>query len=124
MLSSMLKEHQIKQQERKEEIEKKKLVASETVNELTHHLVDNLNESVAQAYLNQRKLDSETKQLHVNVMQFSKQVNQWLSLMQNLNKSVKELGDVENWAKSIEKDLRLVSSALEYVYKAGPQSKN
>ncbi|XP_015783867.1 biogenesis of lysosome-related organelles complex 1 subunit 1 [Tetranychus urticae] len=124
MLSSMLKEHQIKQQERKEEIEKKKLVASETVNELTHHLVDNLNESVAQAYLNQRKLDAETKQLHVNVMQFSKQVNQWLSLMQNLNKSVKELGDVENWAKSIEKDLRLVSSALEYVYKAGPQSKN
>ncbi|XP_053214248.1 biogenesis of lysosome-related organelles complex 1 subunit 1-like [Panonychus citri] len=124
MLSSMLKEHQCKQQERKEEIEKQKTEASDSVVELTHHMVDHLNDGVAQAYLNQRKLDAETKQLHANVTQFSKQANQWLTVMQSLNKSVKELGDVENWSKSIENDLRLVSSALEYVYKVGPQSKS
>lgn len=28
-----------------------------------------------------------------------------------------EIGDVENWSRSIEADMRTISSALEYVYK-------
>ena len=32
---------------------------------------------------------------------------------------LQELGDVENWAKSIEADMRTLSSALEYVYRKG-----
>lgn len=28
-----------------------------------------------------------------------------------------EIGDVENWARSIELDMRTVATALEYVYK-------
>ncbi len=51
--------------------------------------------------------------------QFSRSVNQWLTLMNNFNKSLKQLGDVENWAKSIETDMRTISSALEYTYKNG-----
>jgi len=30
---------------------------------------------------------------------------------------LQEIGDVENWAKSIETDMRTISSALEYTYK-------
>lgn len=123
MLSSMMKEHQKKQQEKREEIEKKKIAATELVSDVTNHLVNHLNDGVSQAYLNQRKLDAETKQLQANVVQFSKQANQWLNLVKTLDKSVKELGDVENWAKRIENDLKVISSALEYVYKVGPQPK-
>ncbi|XP_074604988.1 biogenesis of lysosome-related organelles complex 1 subunit 1 [Brevipalpus obovatus] len=123
MLSSMMKEHLKRQQEKREEIAKKKVAATELVGDVTNHLVNHLNDGVAQAYLNQRKLDSETKQLQTNVVQFSKQANQWLNLVKTLDKSVKELGDVENWAKKIENDLKVISSALEYVYKVGPQPK-
>lgn len=28
-----------------------------------------------------------------------------------------EIGDVENWARSIEMDMRTIATALEYVYK-------
>lgn len=71
---------------------------------------------MAQAYLNQKKLDAEAKQLHNNALQFSKQTQQWLSLVDNFNSALKEIGDVENWAKVIEEDMRLISAALETAY--------
>ena len=43
---------------------------------------------MAQAYLNQRKLDAEAKQLQANITQFSKQATQWLTLMENMNRAV------------------------------------
>jgi hypothetical protein len=115
----MVKEHQVKQQTRKEEIEKKRQEALESATNLTSLLVDHLNEGVAQAYLNQRKLDAEAKQLQTNVTQFSKLAGQWMTLMENMNKAVNELGDLENWSKAIERDMMVISSSLEYAYKVG-----
>ena len=34
----------------------------------------------------------------------------------------KEIGDVENWARSIEMDMRTIATALEYVHKGQLQS--
>jgi hypothetical protein len=73
--------------------------------------------SVAQAYLNQKRLDTEAKHLHHNATNFAKQTQQWLQLVSNFSSALKEIGDVENWAKSIEGDMRTVSSSLEYAYK-------
>lgn len=116
MLSQLVKQHQAKQEERKEEIEKKKQIALNAANQLTSALVDHLNDGVSQAYLNQRKLDVEAKNLHANITQLSKQAAGWLSLLENLNKAVNELGDVKNFAKCIESDMRLISTSLEYSY--------
>ena len=75
-----------------------------------------------QAYLNQKRLDSEAKQLHLNATNFSKQTTAWLQLIDNFNNSLKEVGDVESWAKTIENDMRAVSSTLEYAYKVNSES--
>ncbi|XP_076361443.1 biogenesis of lysosome-related organelles complex 1 subunit 1 [Tachypleus tridentatus] len=121
MLSSLVKDHQQRQQVRREEQEKKRKEAIIAANNLTSALVDHLNVGVAQAYLNQKRLDAEAKQLHMNATQFAKQTTQWLQLVDNFNQSLKELGDVENWAKSMEADMRTISSALEYAYKVGQE---
>lgn len=72
---------------------------------------------VAQAYLNQKKLDAEAKQLHQSAIVFSKQTSQWLALIDNFNSALKELGDVENWTRTIENDMRNITTTLEYAYK-------
>ncbi|XP_053231193.1 biogenesis of lysosome-related organelles complex 1 subunit 1 isoform X1 [Podarcis raffonei] len=72
---------------------------------------------VAQAYVNQRKLDHEVKTLQIQAAQFAKQTGQWISMVENFNQALKEIGDVENWARSIEMDMRTIATALEYVYK-------
>jgi len=44
---------------------------------------------VAQAYVNQKKLDTETKILHANVTHFAKQTTQWLKLVEDFNQALK-----------------------------------
>ncbi|KAE8626396.1 hypothetical protein XENTR_v10006616 [Xenopus tropicalis] len=99
----------------KREKRRKDAIAAATT--LTEALVDHLNVGVAQAYVNQRKLDHEVKTLQTQAAQFAKQTTQWISLVENFNQALKEIGDVENWARSIEKDMRIIATALEYVYK-------
>merc|ERR1719187_1416617 len=122
MLSSLVKEHQARQIVRKEKQEVKRKEALSAATNLTTALVDHLNVGVAQAYLNQKRLDSEAKQLHLNATNFAKQTQSWLGLIETFNTSLKELGDVENWAKTIESDMRAISSTLEYTYKVNSEA--
>ena len=73
--------------------------------------------SVEKAYNNQRALESEAKLLQQHVNQLSKQTTQWSNMLENFNQALKELGDVENWARTIETDITTIASALEYAYK-------
>lgn len=121
MLSRALKEHQAKQAQVKEHQESKKRDATVAVNEFSKLLVSALNSDVERAYNNQRALENEAKQLQVQVARFSKQTQQWVSMVENFNQALKELGDVENWARTIETDMTTIASALEYAYKGeGP----
>ncbi|KAK4876438.1 hypothetical protein RN001_012860 [Aquatica leii] len=117
MLSSMIKEHQMRQNVKKESQENKRKDAIGAASNLTQALVDHLNVGVAQAYLNQKRLDAEAKQLHTSAINFSKQTNQWLTLVETFSSALKELGDVENWAKTIEGDIRTITIALDNVHR-------
>lgn len=47
---------------------------------------------VAQAYVNQRKLDHEVKTLQFQAAQFAKQTGQWISMVENFNQALKVRG--------------------------------
>lgn len=117
----MVKEHQANQAIKRETQETKRKEACAAASELTQALVDHLNVGVAQAYLNQKKLDAEAKQLHASATNFSKQTQQWVNLVDSFSSALKELGDVENWAKTIETDIRTITTALEIVYKGSQE---
>jgi len=122
MLSTLVKEHQARQGVRKEVQEKKKKEALSAANKLTEALVDHLNVGVAQAYLNQKRLDSEAKLLHQSATTFAKQTQSWLTLIETFNGSLKELGDIQGWATAIESDLLAVNCTLEYSSKVDQEN--
>ncbi|XP_021957866.1 biogenesis of lysosome-related organelles complex 1 subunit 1 [Folsomia candida] len=122
MLSSLVKKHSEEQQKLREIQEMKRKEAIQAATELTKNLVDHLNVGVAQAYLNEKKLDSEMRTLTQNAQQFSRQTGQWLSLVDNFNTALKELGHVQSWAKAIESDVKTITTSLEYVYATKQES--
>ena len=122
MLSSLVQEHNARQASNRQNQEKKRQEATKAAADLTNALVDHLNVGVAQAYLNQKRLDAEAKRLHGNATEFARQTQNWISLVDSFNNSLKELGDIKAWASSIESDMKTVNSVIEYTYKVNKQA--
>lgn len=115
MLSSIAKEHQQQQQIRRKDLEKKRVNAIESTNRYSTFILDSLNREASEAFVNQKKIDAKVKQLNQNTTQFVKQSQQWIQLLENFNTALKELGDVENWSKKIETDMKIINTTLNSV---------
>ena len=50
------------------------------------------------------------------------QTQNWLQLVDGFNDKLKELGDIENWSKSIETNMKTISSSMEYIYKVNREA--
>ncbi len=121
MLSRVVKEHQERQVLFREKQERKRRVALDAVQKCSDAMVDSLNSSVEKAYENQRKLDREAKALQSHSSRFIKQTTQWLNLVEGFHKNLKSLGDLEQWAKTIENDMQIIVANLEYAYRGSAE---
>uniref|UniRef100_A0A7S3D697 Biogenesis of lysosome-related organelles complex 1 subunit 1 n=1 Tax=Palpitomonas bilix TaxID=652834 RepID=A0A7S3D697_9EUKA len=61
----------------------------------------------------QNTLVKEVKQLEASAAQFVRQTTAWAKITGDLGKSLKELGDFQNWARTIEKDLRTMCGTVD-----------
>jgi len=111
-LAAIAKEHEQKQQARRKDLERKRVIAVEATNRFSLFVLDHLNEKVAEAFVNQKRIDAKIKHLNQNTSQFIKQSQQWIHLLENFNSTLKELGDVENWSRKIETDMKIINSTL------------
>ncbi|EFA85077.1 GCN5-like 1 domain-containing protein [Heterostelium album PN500] len=116
MLTKLVKEHQNNVSKIKDENEVLKKEAMMSVAPVTNGLMDSVNQGVACVFANQKRLEQEARVLQQSTTKFSKQTNQWLTLIDNFNNALKEIGDVENWSRSIENDMQNISNILDYLY--------
>lgn len=117
MFAALLKQHQKDQEEIKAEINIKRVAAEKAVDSLTTNSIKDLNDGIAKAYLNQHKLDNQTRMLQANVSRLTKQTQQWTTVCNNLNSAVKDLGDITSWVQTLENDVKSIISTVEDCYK-------
>lgn len=60
-------------------------------------------------------MEAEARQLQAQAARFSKQARQWVSVTEQFNRSMKEIGDIENWARVMEQDITTIAAVLEAV---------
>jgi hypothetical protein len=84
-----------------------------SVGAATGAAMDAINGGAATVWHNQQQLEAEARLLHQQTQRFAKQSGQWVASYQGFHHALKALGDVENWAKTIESDMSFIHSSLE-----------
>ncbi|KAI7863492.1 biogenesis of lysosome-related organelles complex-1 subunit 1 [Spinellus fusiger] len=115
-LAHLLKTHQQKQADHKRQNDQMRKDVVKTVNELTDTISDKVNEGVSDIFARQKELEQESRKLAAQTTRYMKQTKQWVTLVDNFNASLKELGDVKHWAEIMEHDMHTIMTTLEYVH--------
>ncbi|KAI9352432.1 biogenesis of lysosome-related organelles complex 1 subunit 1-like protein [Pilaira anomala] len=115
-LATLLKNHNQQQAEIKRQNEQLKKSAVRSTNELTDSLTEYVNEGVTEIFSRQKELEQLSRKLANQTTRYANQTQQWLTLVDGFNMSLKELGDIRNWAEIMEHDMRTVMTTLEFVH--------
>ncbi|XP_052184618.1 biogenesis of lysosome-related organelles complex 1 subunit 1 [Diospyros lotus] len=81
-------------------------------------LVESVNGGVQEAFTNEKQIEFEIRKLATTVMRFGKQTDQWLATSHAMNSAIKEIGDFENWMKTMEFDCKSISTAIYNIHQA------
>ncbi|CAO3637496.1 unnamed protein product [Cunninghamella blakesleeana] len=115
-LSQLLKTHQQKQAETKRYNEQLRKETLETTHALTNSLSNHVSQGVSTMFTRQKALEQESKELVLLTSKYTKQTKQWLTLVNDFNDALKELGDIKNWAQVMENDMKSIMATLDFVY--------
>ncbi|KAG2237501.1 biogenesis of lysosome-related organelles complex 1 subunit 1-like protein [Thamnidium elegans] len=115
-LSQLLRNHNQQQAEVKRQNEQLKKNAVQSTNELTDSLTEYVNEGVTEIFSKQKELEQLSRKLANQTTRYANQTQQWLTLVDSFNMSLKELGDIRNWAEVMEHDMKTIMSTLEFAH--------
>ncbi|XP_061367363.1 biogenesis of lysosome-related organelles complex 1 subunit 1 [Gastrolobium bilobum] len=79
-------------------------------------LVEAVDGGVQDSFINQKRIEHEIRALAATITRFIKQTDQWLSATHALNTAVKEIGDFENWMKTMEYDCKSITAAIQNIH--------
>ncbi|UJR24753.1 hypothetical protein I4U23_006127 [Adineta vaga] len=116
MLSNIYRHHTERVSSLKHKQEKKKKELLLSIDQLTRHILDRLNNDVSECYKNEKRIDQACKQLTVQSNLLSKQSQAWINLIGQFTAALKELGDVKNYSKIIERECVTITNTLATVH--------
>ena len=114
-LPDLVKESKARRASLLAENERRRKAAADAAGAASTAAMDSVNVGVSTVWHNQQQLELEARTLQEQAKRFAKQSGQWLATHQAFHSSLKALGDVENWARSLESDMAFVNSSLEEV---------
>merc|ERR1719171_3013359 len=99
MLSALVKEAKARRAELAAENDHRRQEAVAAVAAATGAAMDAINSGAATVWHNQQQLEAEARLLNQQTERLAKQSAQWAASYQGFHHALKDLGDVENWAK-------------------------
>ncbi|GFP80546.1 biogenesis of lysosome-related organelles complex 1 subunit 1 [Phtheirospermum japonicum] len=111
-LLQMLNDHNHASIQLREHTEKSKKEAIRNATPVSNLLVNAVNGDVQEVFINEKRIEMEIRALATTIMRFSKQTQQWLTASHAINNAVKEIGDFENWMKTMELDCKSITTAI------------
>ena len=101
-LPDLVKESKARRASLLAENERRRKAAADAAGAASTAAMDSVNVGVSTVWHNQQQLELEARTLQEQAKRFAKQSGQWLATHQAFHSSLKALGDVENWARSLE----------------------
>lgn len=92
--------------------------ACEAVAPAASAAVDALNADMRHVWQNQQKLETELRSLQRESQQLCTQAQSWVQMYDSFHGALKALGDVENWADVLRRDMAIVSGTIERAQRA------
>ncbi|KZV30014.1 biogenesis of lysosome-related organelles complex 1 subunit 1-like [Dorcoceras hygrometricum] len=115
-LLQMINDHNSASLKVREQTEKSKRQAIWTASRVSDLLVNAVNGGVQEVYIIEKRIEMEIRALAATVARYSKQTDQWLAASHSINTAVKEIGDFENWMKTIDLDCKSISAAIRNIH--------
>ena len=115
MFADLKKEYDERRKELKARIQVSKKEMGRLAEPLASHILNGLNSQVELLHQNQKNIEVKAKKYRQESGKLKAQCAKWISLYDSLNLSLKELGDIVNWAEIIENDMQKVSAAVSKI---------
>ncbi|KAF5727297.1 biogenesis of lysosome-related organelles complex 1 subunit 1 [Tripterygium wilfordii] len=115
-LLQLLHEHHYSSFRLRDQAERAKNEAIKNAGRVADLLVDAVNGGVQESFVNEKRIELEIRALAATVTRFIKQTDQWLAASHSINTAVKEIGDFENWMKTMEFDCRSINAAIRNIH--------
>ncbi|KAH7542802.1 hypothetical protein FEM48_Zijuj02G0113500 [Ziziphus jujuba var. spinosa] len=96
--------------------EKSKKEAIRKASRVSDVLVDAVNGGVQECFIIEKRIELEIQVLAASIARFMKQIDQWLTATHAINTAVKEIGDFENWMKTMEFDCKSINAAIHSIH--------
>ncbi|XP_071690636.1 biogenesis of lysosome-related organelles complex 1 subunit 1 [Rutidosis leptorrhynchoides] len=117
-LLQLINDHQMAGVRLREQTEKSKKEAIKSASRVSDLLVETVNGGVEECFVNEKRIEVEIRALKATVMRFAKQTDQWLATTHAINNAIKEIGDFENWMKTMELDCKSITAAISNIHKS------
>jgi DNA anti-recombination protein RmuC len=104
-LAEQQRQHRQNLSKLREESEAHYKTATQSTAAAAAAVVEASNKEVIELFNTEASIERHIKELAQQSEAFHQKMQQWGSLFVKFNKSLKEIGDVRNWAQSIERDL-------------------
>lgn len=116
MLSKIYLAHKSAQEEKGAELTKVRKEFDAAVEDVGKMMVGTVNEELEQIYGNQSILETEAKQLQLQASKISKKTKQWVSSSEQFKRNLQQVGSIESWVASVDKDLNLIATIMKSIY--------